>query len=242
LEQFIYAVSHDLRSPLVTVKTFLGFLQHDLSNDRRDLVEKDLGYIHSAAERMEAMLNDLLEISRVGRTVAYNEEMAYRELVADSLAALAGQISLNSVDVQVNDADITLCGDRGRLTQIWQNLLENAVKYMGEQPAPRVELGVEMCHGELAFFVRDNGVGIHPDYQERIFGIFEQLDRKQGGVGMGLTMVRRIVELYGGGIRVESEGEGCGSRFIFTLPGAVKSYETDDGVLREEAQLRLPDL
>lgn len=240
LEQFIYTVSHDLRSPLVTVKTFLGFLAHDLGDGTSDLVQKDIGYIHSAADRMEVMLNDLLEISRVGRTEAYNEEIEYRELLADSVAALAGQISLNNVDVQVSDADIVLCGDRGRLTRIWQNLLENAIKYMGNQPVPRVELGVEQHHGELTFFVRDNGLGIHPDYQEKIFGIFEQLDRSSGGVGMGLTMVRRIVEMYGGSIRVESEGEGSGSRFVFTLPRAVVRCRCDEEPTRDEAQLLLP--
>lgn len=228
LEQFIYTVSHDLRSPLVTVKTFLGFLEHDMGAGSSELVQKDIGYIHSAADRMEAMLNELLEISRVGRTVAYEEEVPYRELIADSVAALAGQISLNNVDVQVSDADIVLCGDRGRLTRIWQNLLENAIKYMGNHAEPCVELGVEHCHGEALFFVRDNGIGVHPDYQEKIFGIFEQLDRKKGGVGMGLTMVRRIVELYGGNIRVESEGEGHGSRFVFTLPRAVVCCRDDE--------------
>ncbi len=240
LEQFIYTVSHDLRSPLVTVKTFLGFLEHDLGAGTSDLVQKDIGYIHSAADRMEVMLNDLLEISRVGRTVAYNEEMPYRELIADSVAALAGQITLNNVDVQVSDADIVLCGDRGRLTRIWQNLLENAIKYMGNQSAPLIELGVEQYHGEQVFFVRDNGIGIHPDYQEKIFGIFEQLDRKKGGVGMGLTMVRRIVELYGGSIRVESEGEGSGCRFVFTLPRAVIRCRCDKETTLDEAQPTLP--
>jgi len=240
LEQFIYAVSHDLRSPLVTVKTFLGFLEHDLGAGTSDLVQKDLGYIHSAADRMEVMLNDLLEISRIGRVGAYKEEISYRELVADALAALAGQISLNNVDVQVNDADIVLSGDRVRLTQIWQNLLENAVKYLGNQPEPVVELGVELHHSDICFVVRDNGIGIHPDYQEKIFGLFEQLDRHHGGVGMGLTMVRRIVELYGGSIRAESEGEGHGSRFIFSLPGAVIRHTPDGETVQEGAQLTLP--
>ncbi len=222
LEQFIYAVSHDLRSPLVTFKTFLGFLDQDISAADNENIDKDMKFIHSAANRMETLLNELLDISRIGRTILTCEEVPFRELAAEALDAVAGQISAGKVDVQVSEVDLVLCGDRRRLLQVWQNLLDNAVKYLGDQSMPCIEIGFEQQQGATVFFVCDNGIGIAPEYQEKVFGIFEQLDRKTGGVGMGLTMVRRIVELYGGHIRVESGGEGQGSCFRFTLPGAVK--------------------
>jgi signal transduction histidine kinase len=105
--------------------------------------------------------------------------------------------------------------------EIWQNLVENACKFMGNQPQPQVEIGVEQRGSETVFFVRDNGAGIDPRYQEKVFGLFEKLDSKGEGTGMGLALVKRIVELYEGRIWVESPGLGQGANFLFTLPAAV---------------------
>ena len=225
IEQFIYTVSHDLRSPLVTIKTFLGYLVQDISTSDSKRIDKDMEYIHAAANRVEALLNELLDMSRVGRTTILKEPVTFQELVAEALDAVAGQISAGKVDVRVSADNPTLFGDRRRLLQIWQNLLDNALKYMGDQTAPSIEIGIERQDGETVFIICDNGIGIDPVYHEKIFGIFEKLDLKIGGVGMGLTMVRRIVEAYGGNIRVESEGNGTGSCFRFTLPEAVKGRE-----------------
>jgi PAS domain S-box-containing protein len=226
IEQFIYTVSHDLRSPLVTVKTFLGFLEQDISCGDNERIGKDMGFMHTAADRMEALLNELLDLSRIGRATIPDDEVTFRELAAETLDALAGQIATGRVSVRVSAAaDPTLCGDRRRLLQIWQNLLDNALKYMGDQEAPDIEIGVEQQQGETVFTVCDNGIGIAPEYAEKVFGIFEKLDRNTGGVGMGLTMVRRIVEMYGGHISVESAGFGRGCCFRFTLPEAVKRGE-----------------
>ena len=111
-----------------------------------------------------------------------------------------------------------LFGDRVRLLEVYQNLLENAVKFMGEQTQPRVEIGAKRNGTEVACFVRDNGMGVVPQYHEKIFGLFERLDQRIDGTGIGLALVKRIVEVHGGRIWVESEGEGRGSTFHFTLP------------------------
>jgi PAS domain S-box-containing protein len=221
IEQFIYTVSHDLRSPLVTVKTFLGYLGLDISTGDSDRIVKDMEFINTAADRMESLLNELLDLSRVGRETTAHETVTFQELVGEALDAVAGQIAIGRVDVQVSAANPTLCGDRRRLLQIWQNLLDNALKYMGDQGSPRIEIYVEQQHGDTVFIVCDNGIGLAPEYHEKVFGIFEKLDRKIGGVGMGLTMVKRVVETYGGQIRIESDGTGKGSCFKFTLPGAL---------------------
>ena len=121
-----------------------------------------------------------------------------------------------------------LFGDRPRLVEIWQNLVENAVKYMGEQAEPRLTIGLERQGADTVFFVGDNGIGIEPQYQGKIFGIFEKLDSKSEGTGIGLAVVKRIVELYQGTIRVESSGLGQGACFRFTLPGAVKNKISDE--------------
>jgi len=178
-------------------------------------------FIHTAANRMETLLNELLDMSRVGRAVSPVEEVTFQALVDDTLEAVAGQISTGRVDIRVSADNPVLQGDRRRLLQVWQNLLDNALKYMGDQTSPRIEIGIEQQQGETVFFVCDNGIGIAPAYHEKVFGIFEKLDRRIGGVGMGLTMVKRIVETYGGRIWVESKGDGTGSCFRFTLPEAI---------------------
>jgi signal transduction histidine kinase len=109
--------------------------------------------------------------------------------------------------------------------EIWQNLVENAVKFIGDQPSPKIDIGIEHQNGEIVFFVRDNGIGIEPKYQTKLFNLFEKLNPKMEGTGMGLAIAKRIVELYQGKIWMESKGLGQGSTFFFTLPGALKDNE-----------------
>ena len=126
---------------------------------------------------------------------------------------MAGHIQ---VDVE-KDLPIVM-GDRPRLVEVMQNLIDNAAKFMGDQPAPLIEIGAQKYGNEHAFFVRDNGIGISASYHERIFGLFDKLDPRSEGTGVGLALAKRIVEVHGGRIWVESEGKGKGSMFCFTLP------------------------
>jgi signal transduction histidine kinase len=141
--------------------------------------------------------------------------------VAEALDTLVGVIRERKVDVHLPDSDLMLFGDRPRLCQIWQNLIENANKFSRDGSILRIELGVQQVSGETVFFVKDNGIGIAPEYHTKIFGIFEKLDPMSPGAGLGLSMVQRIVEKCGGRIWVESEGSGKGSCFFFTLPQVV---------------------
>ena len=222
LERFTYTVSHDLKSPLVTIKTFLGFLRQDLDAGDAQRIASDLAYLHGAADRMVRLLDELLQLSRVGWVANPPVCVGLRELVDEALGAVAGRIAEGGVEVQVAPEQLVLCGDRQRLVEIWQNLLDNAVKYMGAQSAPRIELGTETCAAETVFYVRDNGQGIEARDQQKIFGLFEQLDTQAEGSGLGLALVKRLVELNGGRIWVESAGAGQGSCFRFTLPAALR--------------------
>jgi signal transduction histidine kinase len=125
------------------------------------------------------------------------------------------------VSVIVMPADLQLHGDSMRLQEVWQNLLENAVKYMGDQPEPQIWIGAEQHGDDTVFFVRDNGMGIDQNYFEKIFGLFEKLNSTSDGIGIGLALVKKIVLVYSGRIWVESDGPGKGSCFRFTLPGAL---------------------
>jgi len=225
LERFTYAISHDLKSPLVTVKTFLGYLEQDLLSSNTGRIEKDVFYMRTAADKMGQLLDELLKILRVGRVANPPVRVTFRELVEEALNVVAGSIAGREVKVQVNDAPITLYGDRPRLVEIWQNLVENAVKFMGDQASPRIEIGAERRGGDTVFFVRDNGIGIDPRHQAKVFDLFGKIGAKSEGEGLGLALIKRIVELYRGTIWLESKGLGQGACFLFTLPGAVKNQE-----------------
>ncbi|MBL0226548.1 MAG: HAMP domain-containing histidine kinase [Geobacteraceae bacterium] len=221
IERLIYSVSHDLRSPLVTVKTFLGYLESDMAGDDRERIAQDLQYIHSAADKMELMLDGLLEMHMIGQEDTAQVCISLNEILAEVMASLAGTIRDRNVDFHLSDTDLMLRGDRSHLCQLWQNLVENAIKYSQPGVTPRIEIGVGNQTGEAVFFVRDNGIGIASHNRGNIFGVFQKLDQKSPGAGLGLSIVVRIVEKYGGRIWVESAGEGQGSCFRFTLPGAM---------------------
>lgn len=217
MERFIYTVSHDLKSPLVTIKGFAGELLSALREGRHEHLAQDLQRVMAATDKMSELLNDLLELSRVGRVMYPPTEVPLGQVVREALALLEGPLRERAVEVQVQPDWPVVHGDRRRLFEVYLNLLENAVKFMGPQPQPRVVVGWAQRPAGPVFFVEDNGIGVPPAYQETIFGLFNKLDSESPGTGLGLAIVRRIIEVHGGRIWVESEGRGRGSRFCFTL-------------------------
>ncbi|MEI6519498.1 MAG: ATP-binding protein [bacterium] len=222
LTRFLYTASHDLKSPLVTINTFLGYLTQDLITGDTQRITKDMNFMQTAIDKMLPLLDDLLEMARVGRVIGSLVHVTFREVVDDALAAVAGRIAERGIAVCVEEADgVTFYADRVRLVEIFQNLVENSCKFMGDQPVPRIEIGMKVQDAETVFFVRDNGGGIDPHHQAKVFDLFEQLDTHIDGTGIGLTLVKRIVDLHNGRIWLESAGIGQGVCFYFTLPGAI---------------------
>lgn len=221
LARFTYTVSHDLKSPLVTIQTFLGFLLRDAKNQDTARMEKDVHFIRGAAEKMGRLLNELLDLSRVGRKMNPFVRVPLQELVQEARELVAGRIAQRGARIVVTERPLELFGDRQRLVEVFQNLIDNAVKFMGtEQTDPCIEIGAETIEGETAFFVRDNGMGIDPRFQSKLFGLFEKLDARAEGTGMGLALIKRIIEVHGGRIWIESEGIGKGTTVRFTLRNA----------------------
>lgn len=171
------------------------------------------------------LLDELLELSRVGRQENRSEELQLSKIVDEALQLVNGHVSDRAVKIDVSPDLPVVFGDRSRLLQAYQNLFANAVKYMGDQSSPVIDGGVreseeangEANNGTPVFFVRDNGMGIYPRYHDKVFGLFERLDSRDEGTGVGLALVKHIIELHGGRIWVESEGLGRGSTFCFTL-------------------------
>jgi len=225
LERFLYSASHDLKSPVVTIRTFLGYLEQDMAGADAESIEQDLRFLNAATKKMVQLLENLLELSRIGYVVSEPVRVTLKDLGKETITAVAGQIVERGVAVKVSGIDVALFGDRLRLAEIWQNLVENACKFMGTQTEPCIEIGVEERGEERVFFVRDNGIGINPRYCTKIFDLFERLDPKAEGTGLGLALVKRIVELYAGRIWVESAGQGQGACFYFTLPGALNNQK-----------------
>ncbi len=221
MERFIYTVSHDLKTPLVTIKGFLGYLERDADAGNRERVRHDVVRIGKAVDTMHHLLEDLLELSRIGRLMNPPESVALSALAEEAVVLVAGRIDQRGAVVDVDPAMPAVHGDRLRLLEVYQNLIDNAVKFSGEQRSPRIEIGARKDSGEVLCWVRDNGLGIDPRYLEKVFGLFERLDQKIPGTGVGLALVKRIVEVHDGRCWVESEGAGRGSTFFFTLPPAA---------------------
>ena len=221
LERFTYTVSHDLKSPLITIKGYIGMLFEDLYEMDGAAVKSDLLRVSNAAEKMGNLLDDLLELSRIGRLTNPPEKVSLANLAEDALELLQGPINSKRVSVKIAPDLPVVHGDRIRLLEVLQNLIDNAVKYMGAEAEPRIEIGTRRDADETVCFVRDNGIGIEERFQEKVFGLFDQLDPKVEGTGIGLALAKRIIEVHGGRLWVESDGKGLGSTFCFTIPAGA---------------------
>ncbi|MCP3937544.1 MAG: histidine kinase, partial [Actinomycetia bacterium] len=205
---FNYTVAHDLKNPLTTIRNFIGLLEKDAEAGDHGRLQHDLRRIDDAATKLHRLLDELYEFSRIDRVSMPCEEVSFDDLVGQALAELAPLIAERGVEVEVAADLPRVIGDHPRLLEAVRHLLGNAVQYLGDQRSPRVEVGV--CHEKgpdesPIFYIRDNGIGIDPEYHDKVFGLFERLDPKESeGTGIGLALVKRIVEVHGGRIWVES--------------------------------------
>lgn len=218
LENFTYTVSHDLKSPLITIGGFVNLLEEDLRVKDTAKIEKDIQRINEATQKMRILLDELLELSRIGRMMNPPQAIPFGSIVEEAIGLVEGQLSEGKVEVQIEANMPNVYGDRIRLAEVVQNLVDNAIKFMGKQEHPLIEIGTRMQGNKLVFFVKDNGIGIEPHHQEKIFALFDKLDKNSKGTGIGLALVKRIVNVHNGNIWVESQGMGTGSTFCFTLP------------------------
>ncbi len=217
LERYTYTVSHDLKSPLVTIKGFLGLLEADMTKGDVERIKKDVGHIHNAADKMNQLLDELLELSRVGEVAGVKEKVPFEYLANEVLELDGGRMKKLGIEVKILPDLPVMYVDRLRLVEVLQNFIDNAVKHMGRQSEPCIEIGARQDNGEDVYYVRDNGIGIEPRYHENVFGLFNKLDKASDGTGVGLAIVRRIIEVHGGRVWVESKGKEKGSTFCFTI-------------------------
>lgn len=219
LEQFAYVASHDLQEPLRMVASYTQLLEERYKDIFDDKAKKIMFYAVDGARRMQSLITDLLEFSRVGSRGQPLVRTDSRTALAEALRNLATAIEESGATITSGDLPPVL-SDPTQLVQIFQNLVGNSIKFRGPTP-PQIHVSAVSREGDWTFCVRDNGIGIEEKYFRRIFVIFQRLHTREEypGTGIGLALCRRIIERHGGRIWLESE-PGLGSSFFFTLkPG-----------------------
>lgn len=219
LEAFAYVASHDLRQPLRVVNSYLGLLERRLGPVLDEEGREFIGFARDGAQRMDRLIVDLLEYSRVGRRSAPSRPVSLDEIAQRAVRNLEIAIAEAGAEVEIAHGLPVVDGDENELVRLLQNLIGNAVKYHAPDRRPRVGLTVEPADGAWTFAVTDNGIGIPPEHRERVFGIFQRLHSREtfDGTGIGLAICRKIVERHGGRIWVDA-APSEGSCFLFTLP------------------------
>jgi PAS domain S-box-containing protein len=221
LERFGYAVTHDLKGPLVTIRGFAEYLEKDAREGRGDRLAKDAARITEAVARLQRLLDRLFELSRAGRPVGPPAAVAGAELVQEALRLLRERAGAAAASVAVEPELPVVFGDRARLVQVFHNLLDNAFKFGA---GSRVRVSTRACEdGRAVIVVTDGGIGIEPRHRERVLDVFERLDPRGEGSGVGLALVKRILESQGGRVWLESEGPGAGTAACVELPLAPAS-------------------
>jgi PAS domain S-box-containing protein len=217
LEQFAYVVSHDLQEPLRMVASYVQLLEVRYKDRLDSDAHEFIAYAVDGATRMKQMIGDLLAYSRVGRKGTEMVPIACEAVLGQACADLRASITDAAAEVS-HDPLPTVLGNAGQLTHLFQNLIGNAIKFRRQAP-PRIHVSAELKGQEWVFSVRDNGIGLDPQFADRIFMVFQRLHRHEDypGTGIGLAIARKIVEHHGGRIWVES-APGEGATFHFTLP------------------------
>jgi len=221
LARFTYTVSHELRSPLITIQGLSGLIGEDVSKlgDHPELMNH-VRLISAAVDTMDALLADLLRLSRAGQTINPPEKTGFGIIAREAADLLAQPIENHGVHLEIAPGLPEVNVDRARIREVLIHLIENAIRFPGNQKNPVIRIGADTTGEGTVFFVQDNGIGIDPRYLGRIFNLFEKLDSTTRGTGIGLAIVKRIIEAHGGKCWAESEGVGKGTTIRFTLPVA----------------------
>lgn len=220
-ENMLYSISHNLKSPIVSVKGFASLLRSEFEQLPPDQCDHYLERIEKNAARMERMIHDIFQYSKLASREQRMREISLQEVVQNVCADYQFEIKKRGIVVDIPTPLPALYADAEDMRTVFANLLDNAVKYLGEQPTPRIEVGWEDKSRFYVFWVRDNGMGVPEDLQERMFELFQRgvAPGQIEGSGVGLAIVKRVVEKYGGTVRLSSE-IGQGTTVYFAIPTA----------------------
>ncbi|MEU2556100.1 ATP-binding protein [Streptomyces sp. NPDC013313] len=225
LEQFAYVASHDLQEPLRKVSSFTQLLQRRYGGQLDAKADQYIAFAVDGANRMQTLINDLLAFSRVGRVHNDHQTVDLESVMSKALDNLSVSIEETGAEI-THDPLPTVVGDATQLGMLWQNLLSNAIKFRSPDRPPRVHVGAVSDAGVWTFSVTDNGIGIAPEFHEKVFVLFQRLHTKDAypGTGIGLAMCKKVVEFHDGTIGIDPD-RTTGTRVVFTLPAAGSSSE-----------------
>lgn len=216
MESFVLTVSsHDLRTPVITLQGYIKALREDYGEAFDETAKEYLDHIESGSAKLANVISSLLHLARTGRELGPRQVIPASDLIEGSLEELAPLLGERGVEFKVTCGPFQITCDPDRFAIVFTNLISNAIKYMGDQAAPLIEIGGEEHENEYRFFVRDNGMGIDSQYHAKVFELFQTLGKGEG-TGVGLALVKKIVAAHGGRVWVES-AVGQGSTFYFTL-------------------------
>ena len=226
LERFTYSVSHDLKSPLITIRGFIGMIRNDLERGAIERVNEDLARVDDAAQHMQLLLTQLLELCRTSHQPTGRAKLALTGVVQKVTKLMEAALNTDAISVELL-ALPTVWGDEARLLEVFQNLLENAIKFSECRAKTEITIGYRPGD-EPIIYVRDNGIGIDKRFAEKIFELFEVLDPESGGTGVGLALVKRIIEAHDGRVWIESAGLDQGTTVCFTLGAGAHTNDNSE--------------
>lgn len=231
LENLFYLISHNLKSPLVSIQGFINLLLDNRKEGNDEELDHYLQRISKNAERMNAMVQDILAFSKVSKKDYSFEHISLADVLNSIYTEHYFRLKEKQIKLSIPSDLPSLIADKEGLTTIFENLLDNSIKYIGEAGEPEIEIGWESKGRFLVFWVRDNGIGLAEQYHDKVFNLFDRGDSNKKksieGTGVGLAIVKKIVELHGGMVRLAS-GPGKGTTVYFTLPlitGAAEEQE-----------------
>jgi signal transduction histidine kinase len=223
MEEFIYTISHDLKSPLVSILGFINLIHAE----HKDAFPEDFNYyierIEKNIEQMGKLITDILEYSKIGRILEEKEVYSLNEIINDVIGRFQPRLKESNISINVEKRLPYIYIVKKRFTQVFENLIDNAIKYMGnEKEKKEINIGLKDKKGDnVTVFVQDTGIGIKKEYFPKLFQLFSRipshLDEEVSGSGIGLANVKKIIETHGGSIWLESE-EGKGTIFYFDIP------------------------
>lgn len=230
IESYLYTMSHDLRAPLISLQGYLSSLNEEISSELNESTSFYMIRMNKNLSMMDTLINDLLELSRVGRISQPYEKVNTGLLVADIVDGFQNRLNEKKIAVITQgDMPVITC-EKNRISQLFTNLIDNAIKYIGDGTSPTIEVGCKDSGSEWLFHVKDNGIGIAPQYHSKLFKMFARVPgpetKKVSGTGIGLAIVKKVVETHGGRIWVDSQGSG-GTTFYFTIPKTLE-IDTDN--------------
>lgn len=226
---FICTVAHELKAPIITIEGFLNALSEDFDHDLPDGAKEYLHYMDNAVRKLKSIINDLLSLSKLSHEAGKKEKFPIKDVINDTLIRMKPLIQKRTIKVTVHKDLPLIYGDKKQIALIIENLISNAIKYIGkDNPDPRIEIGV--TDNKQTIFIRDNGIGIEKRYQDRVFDIFERTPagrKETEGTGIGLFIVKSVLEEHGGKIWLESCHKK-GTTFYIHFPEGSNNGSTEN--------------